>query len=332
MNESILSRHIEENVGLHGSGDSANFDLCSVFKIRRGPDGVHLFDRKTGSNILLDEYVPSFSYWTKCPRQVSIALTNTCNLHCRHCYAPKQSARLAKEQVKQWMLELDKAGCFGIGFGGGEPTLHPNLVELCEFGQQETGLAISLTTHGHTLSESLIGQLEHAVNFIRVSMDGVGATYERIRGRSFEKLMQNLTLLKGRIPYGINYVVNQYTIDDLSEAVRFVEASGADELLLLPEEPIGLGKKIDGTTLERLQTWVACYKGSIRLSISSSYRDMVDSLIALEKEPDYLAFAHIDANGQFKLTSFEQWGYVIGKAGVLTEFAKLCSEMEHEKL
>jgi len=302
-----------------------------LIKVRRGLDGIHLFDRKTGVNILLDKKIPQLASWTISPRQVSIALINACDLKCKHCYAPKQPARLHKEQIKQWMIELDNAGCFGIGFGGGEPTLHSDLAELCEFGQQKTGLAISLTTHGHALSEGLICQLENCVNFMRVSMDGVGSTYENIRGRSFEGLKRSLNSLNGRIPFGINYVVNRGTIDDLSSAVKVAETCGAVELLLLPEEQIGLGEKIDAATLGCLRTWVANYKGKVRLSISSGYKDMVDSLIALENEPAHLAFAHIDANGILKRTSFDKHGCDIGSEGVLAAFAKLSLNKESEQ-
>lgn len=159
-------------------------------------------------------------------------------------------------------------------------------------------------------------------------MDGVGTTYERIRGRSFEKLVQYLSLLKERIPFGINYVVNHNTIDDLSEAVSIVETCGTEEILLLPEEPIGLGQKIDSSTLEHLRTWIDNYKGNVRLAISSSYKGMINSLIALENEPDHLAFAHIDATGQLKPSSFSQNGYAIDNNGVLDAYARLYSEIE----
>jgi MoaA/NifB/PqqE/SkfB family radical SAM enzyme len=69
------------------------------------------------------------------------------------------------------MLELDEVGCLGIGFGGGEPTLHPNIEELCHFGKTETNLAITMTSHGHRLSEPLIENLKESVNFLRISMD-----------------------------------------------------------------------------------------------------------------------------------------------------------------
>ena len=45
-------------------------------KIRKGPDGIHFFDRNSGTNLLLDEVVSPPETWSKSPRQVSIALTN----------------------------------------------------------------------------------------------------------------------------------------------------------------------------------------------------------------------------------------------------------------
>ncbi|MDP1255127.1 hypothetical protein Q6306_26160, partial [Klebsiella pneumoniae] len=46
-----------------------------VMKSRIGPNGVHFFDRNTGLNVLLDEFCPHQTVWSKSPRQVSVALT-----------------------------------------------------------------------------------------------------------------------------------------------------------------------------------------------------------------------------------------------------------------
>lgn len=295
-----------------------------TIKTRFGPDGIHLFDRNTGLNILLEEEIPHLEKWTKSPRQVSIALTNLCNLKCTHCYAPKDNAFLDKELVKLWMKDLDQSGCFGIGFGGGEPTLHPDFVELCTFGHNETSLAITCTTHGHTLTESLIGKIQHSIDFIRVSMDGTGKTYESIRGCSFDKFLEKLSLLKGRIVFGINYVVNARTVEELDAAIYIAESYGASELLLLPEEAVGLGKQIDEVTINKLQCWVGNYKGNVRLSISSGRKEMVDYLQTLENEPDYLAFSHIDANSFLKKSSFEKNGQPISDKGIMSTYEQLC--------
>jgi sulfatase maturation enzyme AslB (radical SAM superfamily) len=141
----------------------------SHVKVRNGPSGVHLFDRSTGLNILLDKIQTPLITWAAAPRQVSIALTNACDLACPYCYAPKRPARLAVAQVAGWLDELDANGCFGVGFGGGEPTLHHGLTEICQYAATKTGLAVTFTTHAHHLNKHLIAALSGSVHFVRVS-------------------------------------------------------------------------------------------------------------------------------------------------------------------
>lgn len=295
-------------------------------KIRKGPDGVHLFNRKTGANILLDEAIPPTSVWNSSPRQVSIALTNSCDLACPHCYAPKQKAILNSRNVKRWISELDINGCFGIGFGGGEPTLYPDLVDICKFGQSQTNLAITMTTHGHHLKGDLLKQIVSTLNFIRVSMDGVGSTYESIRNRSFDSLLKILRNLSNVVPFGLNYVVNSKTIDGLNDAVQIAEDVGACEILLLPEVAVGKGTALDNVSLANLNSWVSKYCSSPRLSISSGGAYDFPLAIALRNEPDWLAFAHIDATGCLKKTSFDRSGFKIDDSGVMSAFKSLNKE------
>ncbi len=303
------------------------------FKIRKGPDGIHLFNRQNGLNILLDDAVTPESDWTNSPRQVSIALTNDCDLRCAHCYAPKHRSTLEKSRVKDWLLEMDSMGVFGIGFGGGEPTLHEDLVELCQFGQEETKLSISFTTHGHTLTPQLISQLKSHVNFIRVSMDGTYSNYESIRKRPFKGLLSNLELLKGRIPFGINYVVNSKTIEDLPNALELSKELGADEFLILPEVPVGFGKKIDDVTLSKLKEIVGSRSSTIksmRVSISSDYKNQFVTAIGLQKESCLQGFAHIDASGVLKLSSFDKNGVPIGGGSLTNAYRQLTNTIRVE--
>src|SRR3989339_417715 len=111
-------------------------------RLRAGPAGLHLFDRTTGLNILFDEVITAPSEWARAPRQVSIALTNACDFCCPNCFAPKNGDVLPAEQIKFWLRELDQNGCLGVGFGGGEPTLHPDFPELCRYAVEETNLAV----------------------------------------------------------------------------------------------------------------------------------------------------------------------------------------------
>lgn len=301
------------------------------FKLRRSIDGIHLFNRDTGLNVLLDDIVPPADTWTYCPRQISIALTNACNLSCPHCYAPKTPAELPIKRVKDWMSELDNAGCFGVGFGGGEPLLYPELLDICEFGQDQTGLAITLTTNGLLLTENLIENLKNRINFIRISMDGVGETYERIRNIPYLTLLQRLKSISGKISFGINFVANSRTIGDFEAAVKIAEQYQASEFLILPEEAAGRGTKIDDKTLTELLKRIQNYKGKLQLAISADYQSVTENLNPLPHESPQFAYAHISADGLLKKTSFSKYGISITKDGVMAAFNRLYNNKERKK-
>ena len=171
-------------------------------KTRFGPDGLHFFDRLTGLNILLDEVHADQSIWSFAPRQVSIAITNLCDLHCVYCYAPKHRAMLSARSVATWLQELDQAGCMGVGLGGGEPTLHPQFADICRHAAEETQLAVTFTTHGHRLASPLLERIAGKVHFIRVSVDGVEETYEAQRGKQFSVLLKRLQNARELAPFG----------------------------------------------------------------------------------------------------------------------------------
>ena len=92
-----------------------------------------------------------------------------------------------------------------------------------------------MTTHGHRYNAALVDQLAGHVDFIRLSMDGIGPTYERLRGRPFAQFKEKMALVCATARFGINYVVNDDTLGDLPQAADFVFASGAEELFLLPQ-------------------------------------------------------------------------------------------------
>jgi MoaA/NifB/PqqE/SkfB family radical SAM enzyme len=273
-------------------------------KIRKGADGLHLFDRTTGLNILLDEVNTPGFLQSRAPRFVSFALTNLCNLHCSFCYAPKEPASLGLEQVMQWAVELDSNGCLAIGFGGGEPTLYPRFSELCNRVAYGTKLGVSFTTHAHQMTAQLRNELGSAVHFIRVSMDGVHRTYERIRGRPFDRLLEQLRIVADICPFGINYVVNDDTVGELDQAADVVQTVGATELLLLPE----LSRPgFSDSACRSLARWISDNSNRIRLSISENTPiDGVPIANPFVLERGTRAYVHVNAFGMLSRSSYQK--------------------------
>jgi sulfatase maturation enzyme AslB (radical SAM superfamily) len=304
--------------------------INSRLKIRVGPAGLHFFSRATGVNILVDEIRLPSHLWAPAPRQVSIALTNACDLACPHCYAPKNPAILAFDELTSWLADLDANGCIGVGFGGGEPTLYPRLTELCFYAARKTNLAVTMTTHAHRLSDQLLNELAGNLHFVRVSMDGVGPTYESIRCRPFDALLERITALKRVTRFGINFVVNTKTIEDLDAAVQLAANLGASEFLLLPEEPVGRGVGIDNKTSITLRKWANGYRGSVPLAVSEGGAEGLPTCSPLNAEMGLAAFAHIDASGIIKRTSYDTSGILIRENGVMAALDKLKTIKQEE--
>ena len=328
MQYSDLLESFNQTEGLLAKPNYIDHVRRSQLRFRTSPAGIHLFDRTTGLNILLDEVQVPPTMWDPAPRQVSIALTNACDLACPYCFAPKIPATLNIERVTSWLDELDANGCLGVGFGGGEPTLYRHLAELCHYAAKKTGLAVTFTTHAHRLDNRLITALAGSVHFVRVSMDGVGATYEALRGRPFAALRQCLETVHALAPFGINFVVNSRTLPDLDAATRLAAEVGAAEFLLLPEQPARGRSGIDHSTVQALRRWVSLYRGTVPLTVSEAGADGLPTCNPLVRETGLRAYAHIDASGVLKRSSFDSHGVPIGADGVMRTLDRLRSLQE----
>lgn len=297
-------------------------------KSRIGPNGIHLFDRLSGLNVLLDEFRLEEAVWSTSPRQVSIALTNVCDLHCAYCYAPKHKASLHSDQVIAWLKELDTGGCMGIGFGGGEPTLHPDFVDICKRAAQETQLAVTFTTHGHRLTPQMAERLKGAIHFTRISIDGVGRTYEEQRGKSFASLLRGIESVATLSPFGINVVINERTVSELNAIGELAQKFGARELLLLPQQATTTVPSMEGWVGRALQEWVANYRGEVRLAVSELGASGLPTCDPLPNERGLQSYAHIDASGALRTSSYSPAGVEIGDAGVLGALKQLRNNVE----
>jgi len=289
-------------------------------RVRYEPAGVHYFERSTGLHVLFDELRPPSGSWAKMPRFLSVALTNACELHCAYCFAPKHGARLAREQLLRWADEADANGCFGIGFGGGEPTLYPDFGSVCQEVSECTELSVSFTTHGHWHKRDLARELEGRVHFIRLSMDGMHGTYESNRGKPFGEFLAALETIRATAPFGINYLINDETIHELPSAADFVVERGAMELLLLPEVPQNGRNAPSERTIDALNGWMLDNWANYPLRSSSMYADRLTAPVAaISDGRRYMDFLHIDASGVLKGCAFDSDGVQISEQSSLQD-------------
>lgn len=99
------------------------------------------------------------------------AITNRCNCKCYMCdMHKKEPQQISLQDAKNVLNFLAKNKFLITYFTGGEPTLHPNIVEIVEYANK-LGLVSTMTTNG-TVSKGLLNELKNAGLYLAsVSLD-----------------------------------------------------------------------------------------------------------------------------------------------------------------
>jgi len=157
----------------------------------------------------------------KLPLIAGHKLLYSCNLRCRMCpFWRRSDERLLtlSEEVKM-MDKLAEAGVLFMGFEGGEPTLRRDLPDILRESHER--FHTSLVTNGFTLSNK-VEQIHRYLDYLFVSLDGIGATHDKIRGveGSFQRAVEGIKKAREYIPVGISSTLTE---ENLDEAVPLVE-------------------------------------------------------------------------------------------------------------
>ncbi len=188
------------------------------------------------------------------PLEAHLQLTNRCDAGCTGCYTSATPSGLPHEaDLARWKTTIDalaEAGVFHLALGGGESALLPWLGDIVDHALAR-GLVPNLTTSGLYDDATLQRLLAIAPRFgqINVSLDGVGATYAKVRGTAmgsdgFAKADRALTELKKvNRDVGINAVLTRDSFADLSSLFAYARKRRVSQVELLRFKPSGRGRK-----------------------------------------------------------------------------------------
>jgi organic radical activating enzyme len=170
-----------------------------------------------------------------------------CDIHCKFCYD-----EFIENNNKTWIsleeatVALRKFRYFYqneyIDFMGGEPTLHPKIVEIVRCAVN-IGLRPTIITHAmHLASYDRAKQFADAgIHDFLVSIHGIGSTVEEIHGKNinnFAKQMQALDNLSAlNIPFRFNCVLIKDNMNQLDDIVDIAAKKGASVINFLTYNP-----------------------------------------------------------------------------------------------
>ena len=173
------------------------------------------------------------------PLQCSIYLTDRCNLDCSYCTEYDNSRPHPKlEDLKLWIKKIRDLGTMRIALVGGEPLMHPNVVEIVRYCR-ELGFATSLTTNGFLLTRKLLKELEEAgLQVMQISVDRM--TPSAITKKSFKTILPKLDYFKdSKISLHITGVICADTLPESKAVLETGLARGIPtEVRLVHADPL----------------------------------------------------------------------------------------------
>jgi len=164
------------------------------------------------------------------PVALQIETSTVCNLRCRMCEYAYQTGKgrlMSLEEFKKIISKFPPTISLDLT-GIGEPFCNPDFVNMVRFAKSR-GASVIFSTNGILMKEAQMDDLiDIGVDTVSFSVDAsTKETHEKIRaGSSFEKLIQNISLLSekvsrskiGRPVLQLTYTVSK---DNLAEAEQF---------------------------------------------------------------------------------------------------------------
>ena len=147
------------------------------------------------------------------PVNLTWEVTVGCNLRCRHCLSSSTTPaadELSTQEALALVDQLHDNGVFQVNFGGGEPFMRRDFLEIVDACHAK-GIMTCIFTNGTLLTADLVKRLSrNRLVAIQVSLDGAEqATCEEIRGEgTYAAAIEALKLLAASpIPSSINTVL-----------------------------------------------------------------------------------------------------------------------------
>jgi GeoRSP system radical SAM/SPASM protein len=118
------------------------------------------------------------------PLTINWAINNSCNFACRHCYSREDThEELDRDVLLACLHKVAKAGVFSVNFGGGEPLLHRDLLNIASLATG-AGLRISMNSNGWLINRQTATALKEAgFSKVGISIDShLPEVHDRFRG------------------------------------------------------------------------------------------------------------------------------------------------------
>lgn len=229
-------------------------DESLVFEFLKEASSKGLVDCLTSPTNVSVKVLGSRQYWT--PSLIILELTHRCNLYCKYCYrdagSPNCEGYADPYKVKRLICEMAELGVKRIQLTGGEPTMHPNFVDILNLCI-ENEIFVNVITNGFGISKSCkdaLKTLGPKYGVVQVSIDGTREVHDKVRNKkgsydSAAKLISDLA--ECGVAVDVASTVWGQSYEDLEHVCRLAKDLGARSFRASPL--FEAGRAVQGSNL-----------------------------------------------------------------------------------
>ncbi|MGB9978390.1 radical SAM protein [Methanobacterium sp.] len=230
------------------------------------------------------------------PFQIVWNITKACNMKCIHCYesaGKRDKNELSSKEVINGLNCMAKSGVTSIAFSGGEPTIHPHILDFIKY-TENSGMCSAMATNGYILADKRKSEqfIDAGLEFIQISLDGTNSnTHDSFRGvdGAWKRAVSAVeNFVDAGIFVEVATTVTEHNIDEIPKMIDFVRDLGAKWFMLYNFIPTGNGTEIvdmDISPKDRSELLKAAYtenkNGKMQiLSTAPQYASIAESMIS----------------------------------------------------
>lgn len=183
--------------------------------------------------------------------RVQVAITSECNLRCLDCYASDAfglNRNMSLDEISVLAEQMDILGVHKVEIVGGEPSLHPNFIDVLKIFSKYN-FSICLFTNGTTIGRKLAKELFSCVSHIIIAIDGPQENHDkwtRMHWAQYRSLYGISELTRAGVPVTVGMALSPETIPYVEDVFRLAQKYGAVGFMPLPSAKTGYGKELKG--------------------------------------------------------------------------------------
>ena len=211
-------------------------DVCGV----RAPGYNYIFRKSDGVALRWGRTKEDNPFWGPAPELADISISNRCSNGCPFCYRDSRpdGPLMSVEDFEFVMKQLPAT--FQLALGGGEPTEHPDLIDILRLSRQY-GKVPNYTTNGKGLTQEIV----------EASKEYCGAVAVSWSKHAMSAIQQ---FVDGGVKTNIHFILTPNSIQEGIDLLRQKDLFGEDginAIVFLLHKAVGRGSPKDTPTPEQ---------------------------------------------------------------------------------